>query len=152
MSDETAKPGRPSTYRPEFVEQAAKLCALGATDLEIADFFEVNVATLYRWKISHPEFCEAIQTAKDTADARVERSLYARATGYSHDAVKIFCSEGVVTEAPYREHVPPDTAAAFIWLKNRRPNEWRDRKDVAHSGEIQITRIERVVVDPAEKP
>jgi hypothetical protein len=138
---------RPSKYRPEFVAQAEKLCALGATDLELADFFGVDVATLYRWKISHPEFCESIKAAKVAADERVERSLYARATGYTHDAVKLFCYEGAVVEAPYREHVPPDTGACAFWLKNRRPSEWRDRQDVNHSGSVEITKIERVVVD-----
>lgn len=144
---------RPSKYRPEFVEQAEKLCALGATDLELADFFGVKVATLYRWKLSHPEFCEAIKTAKVAADERVERSLYARATGYTHPAVKIFCSkDGDVTQVPYREHVPPDTGACAFWLKNRRPEEWRDRHDVAHSGSIEVTKIERVVVDAGKEP
>lgn len=144
--------GRPSKYRPEFIDQAGKLCALGATDLELADFFEVDVATLYRWKISHPEFCEAIKAAKVAADERVERSLYARATGYTHDAVKIFCQDGKVIEAPYREHVPPDTGACAFWLKNRRPTEWRDRQDVNHSGSVEVTKIERVVVDAGKEP
>jgi hypothetical protein len=34
--------GRPTSFKPEYVAQAEKLCALGATDQEIADFFEGN--------------------------------------------------------------------------------------------------------------
>ena len=48
---------RPSKYKPEFAAQAAKLCALGATDVEIADFFEVDVRTIHRWKGEFEEFC-----------------------------------------------------------------------------------------------
>lgn len=139
---------RPSKFKPEFVEQAEKLCKLGATDIEVADFFDVNVATLNRWKSEHPEFCASIKAGKAPADERVERSLFARATGYSFDAVKIFNNQGVIVEAPYREHVAPDTTACIFWLKNRKPAEWRDKQDVEHSGSVEIKKIERVIVDP----
>lgn len=139
---------RPSKFKPEFVEQAAKLCKLGATDIEVADFFEINVATLNRWKNENQAFCESLKAGKAPADERVERSLFARATGYSFDAVKIFNHQGVIVEAPYREHVAPDTTACIFWLKNRKPAEWRDKQDVEHSGSVEYTKIERVVVDP----
>lgn len=144
--------GRPTSYRPEYVERAAEMCKMGATDTEIAREFRVNVVTLYRWKIRYPDFCRALQAGKEMSDARVERSLYERANGYTYKAEKIFCDkDGHVTRVSYQERMPPDVAAAFIWLKNRRPNDWRDRKDVQHSGELQITKIERVVVDPEKK-
>ena len=53
--------GRPSKYKPEYVEQAQKLATLGATDREAAEFFDVNEATLHRWKHEHPEFCESLK-------------------------------------------------------------------------------------------
>lgn len=129
---------RPSKYDPEFPEQARKLCLLGATDLEIADFFEVSVASLYRWKNEHPEFCEALKEAKAEADKRVEESLYHRALGYSHDAVKIFMPAGATepVHAPYREHYPPDTTAAIFWLKNRQPERWRDKQEHDHKHDV----------------
>lgn len=127
MSDEPPAIGRPTLFTPEMVEQAKKLCRLGATDLEMADFFEVNVATIYRWKHTHPEFCDALKAGKEAADERVERSMYAKATGYTFDAVKIMAVEGVVHKVAYREHLPPSDTAAIFWLKNRRPKEWRDR-------------------------
>lgn len=123
---------RPSNFRPEFVEQAAKLCRLGATDIEIADFFEVSVATVYRWKNRHSEFCEALKVGKESADNRVERSLFFKATGYTYDSVKIFQEKGQPVIVPYREHVPPDTTAAIFWLKNRKPHDWRDRHEIDH--------------------
>lgn len=128
---------RPSKYDAKFPEQARKLCLIGATDLEIADFFDVNVATLYRWKNEHPEFREALKEAKAEADKRVEESLYHRALGYSHDAEKVFNYQGEIVRAPYREHYPPDTTAAIFWLKNRQPERWRDKQEVEHAGTIE---------------
>lgn len=127
---------RPTKYDPAFPEQARKLCLLGATDLEIADFFEVSVASLYRWKNEHPKFCEALKEAKAEADKRVEESLYQRALGYSHEAVKIFNNSGEIVTAKYREHYPPDTTAAIFWLKNRQPERWRDKTEVEHSHRV----------------
>jgi len=130
--------GRPSSYDPEFAGQAEKLCRLGATDIEVADFFGVDVRTVYRWKNQFEDFCQALKAGKEVADERVARSLYAKATGYSFDAVKILTvavgnnGGSEVREVPYREHIPPDTTAAIFWLKNRRPAEWRDR--VEHTG------------------
>ena len=122
---------RPSKYKPEHVAQAAKLCKLGATDRDLADFFGVNEASIHRWKIEFKEFANALKLGKDLADKRVEQSLYRRAMGYSHDAVKIFCSKtGEVTKVPYVEHFPPDTVACIFWLKNRKPQEWRDKLDI----------------------
>ena len=124
--------GRPSSFKPEYVEQAKKLCQLGATDLDLADFFGVAEKTIRNWRAARPDFLEAMRLGKGEADQRVEKSLYHRAVGYSYDAVKIFCNKhGEVTEVPYREHVPPDTVACIFWLKNRQPEAWRDRADVS---------------------
>lgn len=126
LAEEIAKRGRPSTYKPEYVEQASMLCKLGATDEEIARFFKVSVRTLYRWKAQFPEFCQAIKISGSEADERVERSLYARAVGYTFDAVKIMQHQGVPLTVKYKEHVPPDIGAVCFWLKNRKPEVWRD--------------------------
>jgi Homeodomain-like domain-containing protein len=132
--------GRPTKYRAEYVTQAAKLAALGATDREVAEFFDVNEATVHRWKHEHPEFCESLKVGKETADARVEQSLYRRALGYSHDAVKIFMPANADSPvyADYVEHHAPDTTAAIFWLKNRRPDEWRDKRELEHSGGFRM--------------
>lgn len=126
--------GRPTAFRPEFIAQAAKLTALGATDREVAEFFGIAERTLYGWQQAHPKFLKALKLGKEAADARVEKSLYRRALGYSFDAVKImqFRGEGVVV--PYEQHVPPDTAACMFWLRNRRRDKWRDKINHEHSG------------------
>src|ERR1700678_2289802 len=130
------EPQAPRSYDPEVAYQARKLCQLGATDIELADFFGVCRDTIYRWIIEFPEFSDAIKVGKEPADDRVERSLYQRSVGYSYEAVKIFMPAGArqPVYAPYREHVPPDTAAASLWLRNRRKDEWRDEQSHQHAG------------------
>jgi len=131
MTDEpNTGPGRPTAYDDVFAKQALKLCELGATDQELADFFEVDVRTIYRWKHTHDEFCQALRAGKAVCDERVERSLYQRAIGYEQDEVKIFMPAGaaVPVYAPFRAKVAPDVTAAIFWLKNRRSQEWRDRQ------------------------
>lgn len=134
---EKNKGGRPSRYKAEYVEQAYRLCLLGATDAEMADFFRVTEQTLNNWKKSHPEFFESITRGKLLADAEVAEKLYQRAKGYSHEAVKIFNHQGVEMIVPYVEHYPPDTQAASLWLRNRQPAKWRDKQDIEHSGEVK---------------
>lgn len=121
------KGGRPSKYDPKFAKQVEKLCALGATDAELADFFGVSTVTLNAWKVEHPEFLSALKGSKEVYDDRVERSLRSRALGYSYDAVKFHVVKGKVIQTAYREHVPPDVTACIFWLKNRKKDEWRDR-------------------------
>jgi len=127
-----AKTGRPTSFKAEYVEQARKLAELGATDREAAEFFKVAESTLYLWKHTQPAFSEALKVGKEVADARVEQSLYRRALGYRHDAVKIMSVEGQVVREDYVEHYPPDTTAAIFWLKNRRPDQWRDKTVTEH--------------------
>jgi hypothetical protein len=135
--------GRPPKYRPEFAVQAEKLCMLGATDEEIADFFNVSVRTVYRWKGEHEAFCQALKSGKSVCDERVERSLYQKAVGYEIEAVKIFMPAGASEPvyAKYREKIAADTTAAIFWLKNRRSKEWKDVKHNEHGGPGDFTNM-----------
>ncbi len=121
--------GRPTKYKPEYVGRAKELCAAGATDADLAIHFEVAISTIYAWKSAFSEFSEAIKSEKSEADDRVEHSLYRRAVGYSQHAVRIFLPKGAPAPvyAEYVEAVAPDVTAAIFWLKNRRPEQWRDR-------------------------
>lgn len=118
--------GRPTAYKPEFVGQVEKLCAMGATDAEMAEFFGVSTVTYYAWQKKHPEFLNAIQLSKDAHDNRVERSLYQKAVGYERMVQKATASGQVVD---LKEYFPPDTGSAIFWLKNRRSQKWRDRQE-----------------------
>ena len=71
---------------------------------------------------------------KQAADDRVERSLYQRANGYLHRAVKVFMRrDGTTVEHKYIEHYPPDPTSMCFWLKNRRPDRWRDVQNIDHA-------------------
>lgn len=124
-----ASRGRPSKYKCEFPEQARKLCMLGATDKDMAEFFGVGESTLNRWKIEYPEFRESLKGGKMMADANVAESLYKRATGYEHpeDDIKVVSGRIVIT--PTIKHYPPDATSMIFWLKNRRPDLWRDKQE-----------------------
>jgi transposase-like protein len=125
---------RPTDYKPEFAQEAAQMCAEGATDQELADYFGVDVRSLYRWKNTQPEFRQALKAAKESADDRVERSLFERALGYERDEVDIRVVGGEIVQTPIRKFYPPDTTAAIFWLKNRKPEEWRESKAVELTG------------------
>lgn len=126
--------GRPSKFRPEFVPQAVKLCKLGATDDALADFFEVNRDTIAEWKTVHAQFSDALKAAKADLDSQVERRLFDRAMGYEHPEVDIRVVNGDIVQTPIRKIYPPDTTAAIFWLKNRKPEQWRETKAVELTG------------------
>jgi transposase-like protein len=121
--------GRPSKYDPDkHPELVRKLCLLGATDEQMADALEIEPSTFYVWKSKHPEFAEAIKKGKAYADANVGERLYNRALGYEQPIEKVFCSEGMIVTHQTHQHIPADTTAMIFWLKNRRPDLWRDKR------------------------
>jgi hypothetical protein len=90
--------------------------------------FEVDEATVNRWKLEYPDFCESLKRGKEEADAIVAQKLFHRATGYDCKATKFATHEGRITDSEeYIEHYPPDTTAAIFWLKNRQSKKWRDK-------------------------
>lgn len=133
--------GVKSTYKPEYAEQARKLCLLGATDKELAGFFNVTESTINKWKVDYSEFSESIKSGKDIADGNVADRLYRRAMGYSHDdedirTISIGDGMSEIIKTPTVKHYPPDTAAAIFWLKNRQRGKWRDKQEVEQSGAV----------------
>jgi hypothetical protein len=135
--------GRPTLYREEYPARAYKICLLGATDAELANFFGIRESTLNLWKHAHPDFMESITRGKLIADANVAERMYQRALGYSHEAVKIFMPAGASAPvyAPYVERYPPDTQAASLWLRNRQPGKWRDRVEHDHTVRREVREL-----------
>jgi hypothetical protein len=127
---------RPTKYKEEYKEQARKLCLLGATDKEIGDFFGVTETTINNWKETKEGFFESIKKGKIIADANVADSLYHRACGYSHPDTHVSNYQGEITLTALTKHYPPDTAAGFIWLKNRRSADWMDKREPDGGGEF----------------
>lgn len=133
--------GRPSSYKPEYVDQAKALAWQGATDAEMADYFQVTVSTFSLWKVRYPEFSEALKENKSIADDRVERSLYQRALGYTCDETDVRVIDNQVVMTPMIKHYPPDTTAAIFWLKNRRKEEWRDKSET----DVNVTNLDELL-------
>jgi len=150
--------GAPTKFNAEICEQAKKLCLLGATDKDLADFFNVCEATINNWKIEHPKFLESIKEGKDQADANVADRLYQRAIGFEHDSeeikvVPIGNNHGSeVVRVKTRKIYPPEPIAAFFWLKNRQPQKWRDKQDIEHSGELEIKTRWVIKPTPSDEP
>jgi hypothetical protein len=131
--------GAPTLYKEVYNEQARKLCLLGYTDKELADFFGVCEDTIHEWKKVYPKFSESINKGKDIADGEVAQALYHRATGYSHPEDDIKAINGEIVITPTTKHYPPDTAAAFIWLKNRRSRNFKDKQIIEHEGNVTLS-------------
>ena len=113
--------GRPSKFPLINMKQVKALYIDGKTDQQVADFFDINVDSLYEWKKKHPKFSESQKDWKSKADEPVEISLNKRARGFI---------------GPDEKYYPPDPTSMIFWLKNRKPTEWRDKVDVEHSGDL----------------
>ena len=118
----------------------------GLTDEQIAHNIGINVKTLWDWKVRFDPICNAIKRGKAPVDIQVENALLKRALGYEYEEVTT-----EITETPYidkrgkervrkQKHVKktkkivlPDTTAQIFWLKNRRPDKWRDKREEAVS-------------------
>lgn len=131
--------GRPTKYTSESLNMVRMLAKLGATNQEMAEALNVTLSTFHLWRNTHEEFSDAIKVGKDAADDRVAESLYQRAMGYSHPELDIRVIDGAIVETPVIKHYAPDTTAAIFWLKNRRPQEWRDKQEIEHTGEVSLT-------------
>ena len=115
----------------------------GLIDEQIAENIDINPATLYDWKKKYPEISEALKKGKEVVDIEVENALLKRALGYTYDEVtQELCKNVENGEAELRitkkvtKEVLPDTTAQIFWLKNRRPDRWRDKQDIEHGGQI----------------
>lgn len=109
----------------------------GLTDEQIAQNMGVNKATLYRWKEKYCDICDTLKRGKDVVDRQVENALLKRALGYEYEEVKVKFEDGVITErAVTKKEVVPDTTAQIFWLKNRKPDKWRDKPGYEDTSEL----------------
>ena len=101
----------------------------------------IGARTLYDWKGRYPQISQALKKGKEIVDIQVENALLKRALGYDYQEEKIERSDkdGVKIVQTLR-HVPGDTTAQIFWLKNRRPDKYRDKPEVvpADGGGVQI--------------
>lgn len=138
-----AKVGRPSIFNETVKEQIYRMYEIGLTDKQVADILGVTQRTLDNWK-KDKDFLLSLKDVKSVADEMVKASLFKRATGYSHKEEKIFCNaDGLVTKVETVKHYAPDVTAQIFWLKNRQPEEWREKQEVEMNVQaIKITKDE----------
>lgn len=103
----------------------------GLTEEQIASNMGIGRTTLFEWKNKFPNILNALKRGKEVVDRQVENALLKRALGYRYDEVTK--EGGVVTKVVTKE-VQPDTTAQIFWLKNRKPEVWRDKQEINHSG------------------
>lgn len=115
----------------------------GLTDEQIAANIGISRSTLNEWKNRFSDISDTLKRGKEIVDIQVENALLKRALGYTYKETTRETQfnpqteqyEMVVTKEVTKE-VVPDTTAQIFWLKNRKPEEWRDKKDVEHSGSV----------------
>lgn len=139
IADMESRKGRPSLFRDEYCEQVEKLCKLGATDSDIAEFFNVTEATINNWKSKQPDFFESIRAGKILADIKVANALFDGAMDrvvieQQAFKVKIGPHEEKVEIVEVEKVIPADFRNQQFWLKNRKSDEWRDSKDITTKG------------------
>lgn len=117
----------------------------GLTEEQIAANCGVNVKTLWDWKSKFDPICNAIKKGKEVVDYEVENALLKRALGYEYQEERVEHSDkdGYKVIQTIR-HVPGDTTAQIFWLKNRRPEKWRDRREASTFNEQEQANAVRV--------
>ena len=111
-----------SSVRQKF-DRISKALESGVSLQGIAAELGISLSTLHRYRRQYPEFDRLFEEAKAAEDDLVEAALLRRATGYA-------TCEG--------KEVPPDVRAAVFWLKNRRPDSWCDRREIAVGEPLEI--------------
>lgn len=114
----------------------------GLTDEQIAKNMGIRRETLYAWKAKYTNISNSLKKGKEVVDREVENALFKRAIGYSYTeeaSERRFNKETgryelIVTKS-VKKHTPPDVVAAIFWLKNRKPDDWREKIKDARADE-----------------
>lgn len=116
----------------------------GLTDEQIAHNMGISVRTLGNWKNAYIPIMQALKRGKEVVDIEVENALLQRARGYDYEEVtrelrydKDTETERMVVVKRVKKHMAPDVTAIIFWLKNRLPEDWRDKKDIDMQANIK---------------
>ncbi|WP_419791589.1 helix-turn-helix domain-containing protein [Staphylococcus chromogenes] len=105
----------------------------GLTMEQIAYNMNINKTTLYKWQKKSDNLTNALKVSRDSADRQVENALFKNAIGF-HYTEEQLTDDGEVVEV--KKYSKPNTTAQIFWLKNRKPDEWREKQNVEHEGTI----------------
>lgn len=110
----------------------------GLTDKQISHNIGVNEATLNRWKSKYPSIMQALKDGKEVVDRQVENAMLKSALGFMYEEETVTNAGEVVTTRKYSK---PNVTAQIFWLKNRKPDVWRDKQeqDINVKSPINIT-------------
>lgn len=139
-----ARPSKYETHVAPRLEEIKDWCRNGATDEEIAKRLGISRDSFYQYKKEFSDFSDTLKETKEIVDAQVENALLKRALGYEYKEVtkKVVDGELKVTKVITKQ-VVPDTTAQIFWLKNRRPDKWREKpaeeKEEQESVSVNIT-------------
>lgn len=129
----------------------------GLTDEEIASRMGINVRSLYNWKNKDVRIFQALKRGKEVSDIEVENALRKKALGFRESEQVVSTrktveyengrrvrevSEPVITEV--EKYYPPDTTAQIFWLKNRKPEQWRDKQEQKIDFSEKVTIIDSI--------
>jgi hypothetical protein len=107
----------------------------GLTDEQIARNCRISRQTLNEWRNTYPAISDALKKGKEVVDIEVENALLKRALGYEYTETMVEQSENGFKTRKTKKFVPPDVTAQIFWLKNRRPEVWREKQVVEVSEE-----------------
>lgn len=102
----------------------------GLTDEQIAHNMGIRRETLYDWKKKYPNITNVLKQGKEVVDRQVENALYRTAIGFEYEEETVTNDGMIVTTKKYSK---PNTTAQIFWLKNRKPNEWRDKQEIENT-------------------
>jgi len=150
MGTKTGNPkGRPPRFTPSMIQVVEEMTAEGKTIDEIAAHFNVDRVTIFRWAKKYDDFGKALKSGRDMQVERVVESLFRRATGYEYEEIEqhgetISGKNGqdlrkVTRFKKTKKHVPADLGSAAFLLKNLQPERFRDKHDIEHSGNMNLT-------------
>lgn len=116
----------------------------GLIDEQIAHNMGVAYSTFREWINKFQALSEAVKKGKAPVDLEVENALLKRALGYTYTEVTTEDSaEGRKVKRTVK-HVLPDTTAQIFWLKNRRPDRWREKQQI-EVGEDALERVKDIL-------
>lgn len=123
-----SKPADPSVITNDMCDQVEKLCQLGMSDAELADFFSVSEKTIGDWYLDHAGFRAAVIEGRAMQTARVADAMYQRALGFSYTEEKSHVIDGEIQTVSLRKQALPDVGAQARILAAHRPDTWGNKQ------------------------
>jgi hypothetical protein len=130
----------------------------GLTDEQISNNLGISTTTFYEYKKNYPEFSESLKRGKEIVDYEVENALLKRALGYEFEE-KTYETRWDENQGRFREvltkkvrkEVVPDTTAQIYWLNNRKPEQWRNKRNEEEGNNKNLNKVEQLLTKIKEE-